>query len=915
MGTAAAIVSGQNLGGNKFNRFPGNDAAPQDILDYRDRHFAHYFTYRDRHMQRIVKNIYYDIGRQWVELNDAVLIDGARGYAFREMLSNSEVEYPRPVTNIIAPSIDVEFATLAKRQWIPKIPTYSPNPRIEASSKVAHEILLDRLDKLQWDTSRDSFIRNMITMGTATFHSFWDQSHFDVVWAAVSDPLECPSCGAVVADRKVPMGMMALRRDNPNATMTDLRDTDLNKDDMVGLNLCPQCAKSTLRPTNLTPETSQGQDIFGRDLGRMVPKGNTNLELLTPFEYYPHNAGIFQTPETMRQHGMCKVRSLDWIEEHWPEIIDNVQPEDPLDLLREHPLLGEWDIVGRFDNAGLDTGIFDNHCRVYELVAEPSHRYPKGRLIRIVGRDNPIIAENRALVVDLEDPNGKKIAHVPLVVFASARWKVREGEFWGKGLPDDLISVQNRINGIDSQTIDARERMGSPNLLVPDDSNLTGPESRSGYGTAKIFKYRVSLANPQSKPEVFGSILMPQGVNIERDQMMQDATRIIGPADIELGEAPRNVTTTSGLQILGEQAERRRGTRERGITTSFKRVWEHQLQMLWVLRDEPDEYAYQNPSGAWEVAEFTRDHIAGHTRVEVERQAYIDRSIMIRESTRQAITDGLVDIMDPLVRKKAIELMGLPNDLNEKSNVQIDQAKRVWVDFIDRGKVPVVDATLDDPFLNAQVLGTFLKQDEGRLRAEESGWPLLVPIIAGWQEELQRITLLDQKTRMQYGGEPPPEQANEMFARLQVEYAQAKDQYDLASSGRLGPLAKQATLQTPPPEPPLPPNFVPRQIEERIYLVWQKMIQNKVDMKQFYGVLARTQKDPDIVAFKVETFLRFRAVVEAYKLMAGPSAPAPGGVPPPGPPPGAAPGGQDGGPPVGSEPLPPKPPPTPPVPV
>jgi hypothetical protein len=910
-------MTGQNVAKQRYYRFPDEEASPAEIIAYRDRHFAEYFTYRDRHMQRIVKDIYYDIGRQWIELHGETLIEGARGYAFREMQNNIDIEIPRPVTNVVSPAIDVEFATLAKRQWVPKIPTFSRNPRIEASAKVAHEILTDRLKKLYWDTQRDTFIRNMITMGTAIFYSFWDASHYDLTWAAVSEPMECSRCGTLFANENVPVGLLALRQEMPNATVDMLRESDYPADESVKISTCPGCnTPDPLRKVDLTQETSRGRDPFGRPLGGMVPKGNTNLEILTPFEYYPQNAGIFMTPETTRMHGICKVRSLDWVEEHWPDIIDKVEPEDPVDLLREHPLLGEWDIVGRFDHA-LDAGIFDHHVRVYELIGEPTHRFPNGRLIRIIGKRQALIAENRQLVVDLEDTTGKKVAHVPLAMIAGARWKIRQGEYWGKALPDDIISPQNRINGIDSQTIDARERMGSPNLMIPEDADLQGPEYRSGYGTAKIFRYRLSALNPQAKPEVFGSILMPQGVNTERNAMMEDITKIIGPADIEIGEAPRNVTTTSGLQILGEQAERRRGTRERGVTTAFQRVWEHQLQMLWVLREEPDEYASESPDGIWEVKQFTRDNIAGHTRVEVERQAFIDRSIAIREATREAITDQLVDISDPLVRKKAIELMGLPNELNEKSNIQIDRAKRIWADFVDTGAVPVVDATLDDPFLNSQVLGTFLKQDEGIIIAQRAGWPMLAPLLAGWQQELEMVNEVDAKVRAQYGGEPPPQKAQEIYAQLKISYTQAKEKYDLAIGGALGPLAQQQAMNQPAPEAPLPPQFVPRQIEERIYLVWQKMLQAKINWNTFFGMIAARQlMKPEVAAANVDKFLRFRAVVEAYAKMAGPAAPAPGGMEPAaGPEPGPVPGGQEGGPPVGSEPLPPPPPPTPPTPV
>jgi hypothetical protein len=339
--------------------------------------------------------------------------------------------------------------------------------------------------------------------------------------------------------------------------------------------------------------------------------------------------------------------------------------------------------------------------------------------------------------------------------------------------------------------------------------------------------------------------------------------------------------------------------------------------MLWVLREESDEMEAEAPDGLWEKKQFNRDQIAGHTKVEVERQAYIDRSIAIREATREAITDQLVDLTDPLVRKKATELMGLPNDLNEKSNVQIDHAKRVWVDFVDEGTLRPIDGTLDDPFLNSQVLGTFLKSDQGQAISEAAGWRILGPLLAGWQEEFAMASMTDKQTRAQYGGEPAPEAAEEKYAELQVQYAETRNKYDESASGALGPLAQQAAQMEEPPTAPLPPVFLPRQIEERIFIVWQSMLQKKIDMTGLYGMLASEQlTPPEQVALSVERFLRFRAIVEGYNMMAGPEAPAPGGMEPPGgPKAGPLPGMEEGGPPVGAEPQPPAAPPTPPVPV
>lgn len=892
---------------NSFYRFPDLSAQESDIKSFRDRHFSRYATYRNRHMQRITTALYYILGRQWVQQDNKILPEGARGFAIRDMEDEENVELPRPVTNFVAPAVDTEFATLSKRQWVPKIPTFSRDPRMEAASKVADDVLNDRLKKLGWEDIRDRFILNLIHMGTATLHSFWEQSYYETSWVSVPEPHICMGCGAVLASRSLPKTMIVAIQNGSTASLADVPDDD----EEVEMTNCPKCASGLpLQRTELNEPQSRLLDAFGRPLGEDLPKGNTALELVTPFEYYPQNAGIGITPETARFHGIAKVRSLDWVEEHHPELIDEVTPESPTELMREHPLLGEWDLLGRYDYA-LDAGIYDHHVLVYDLFALPSYRFKDGRAIRLIGTTQQLIARNEALIRRVTDESGAEAA-VPTDCVCSAVWKPREGEFWGKTLADDLLSPQNRVNGIDAQVIEARERMGSPNLMIPEDANLDGPEYRSGYGLGKLFKYQPSAINPAAKPEVFGAVLMPSGVAQERTAAIDAMTRIIGPADIETGEAPRNITTTSGLQILGEQAERRRATRERGITSTFKKIWEHQLQLLWTLRVDDDTYEAKLPDGSWEVRQYNRQHIAGQTKVEIERQAYIDRSIIVRESTRQALVDQLYDASTPMARKKLLELMGLPTDVNEDTNLQIEHARRQWVDFVDNQMIPVIDPTLDNALIRFHVLGTMMLQDEGKNLAHSALWPDILPLIAGWKDEFATLSQQDAATRAQYGGEPAPEAAAEAYAQMTIKYQEAQAAYDQAMQAALdNPMAGQPP-STPPPTKPLPPIFLPMQPEQRVLAVWQSMFQRKLGPQGLATLILKkateSMADPIELTQRVSTFLRFRAIVDAYGLMSGPT-PAPGSAPGggqnPAPPP--APGTSPGGPPPTPE-TPPQPP-------
>lgn len=862
---------------SRYSRFPTAEADDSEIIGYRDTHFAEYQAYRNSILSDVARNILYRHGQQWIERDDAVVSDGARGFAWRAMQQNAEVERPMPVDNRITASIDVEFATLSKRQWQPKIPTFSRDPRREATAKVAGEILKDRLNKLSWDDIRDQYILNDICHGTAIIKSFWNESYYETTWIAETGAMVCRQCGKILSKPEVPSALVNILQQGRTVSLGDF--TGAPNDGLL-VN-CPVCA-GELEPLELDENMARGKDMFDRPLGKEVPKGNTDLEIISAFEYYPQNSGIYVSPLTIKQHGICKVRSLDWVDEHFPWLAGKIDPEPPEELLRYHPTLGQWDYMGRF-HPGWDSGMFDCHVRVFEMYAEPSYRYPEGRSVVVIGRRQDVIAENGPLLASIVDEQtGEKIS-VPKVKIAISVWKAVDDVLWGRGLPNDIISPQNRINGIDSQTVEARERMGSPNLMIPEDADLQGPEFDSSYGVGKLYRYSLSALAPNAKPEVFGSILMPAGVNEERATAETSITKIIGPADIEIGEAPRNVTTTSGLQILGEQAERRRGTRERSLTSAFKKIWEHQLQMLWVLRVDEDYYEDTTPDGSWELKQYNRQHIAGHTKVEIEKQAYIDRSIIMREASREAQTDmlyGPPDQLSPLARKKLLELRGLPTDVNEESNLQIDHARRVWVDFVDEGKIPVIDASIDDPVISFQVLGAMLKQDEGLQLSEESGWHAIVGDLAGWEQELDMLAQQDAMTRSVY---PNEETAEQDFAELTIAY-QAADEAFKAQQAFVQQQPVDPTMPPPlpqkPPQPPPPPVFIPRQIEKRILLVWGSMLKRTPTLEQWVMETSeREVKPPQEIQQRLEKYLRMRAYIEGFKILGGGMAPTPGTLP------------------------------------
>lgn len=847
-------------------RVPDLEATDGEILDFRDRHFNDEAVYRCRDLERAALNLHYTLGHQWIELDSSMLIDGVRGYVFKEIDTGEDGEMPRPVTNYIAPSVEVELSSLGKRELTPNVITTSRDPKVAAAAKTAKNILEDRMKKLNWPSMRELVTYLTVVTGTGALKSYWDETFTELTRIANPEAVKCIGCETTLASPYVESEKLS-GLSNP-AIASPVPSDDPEAPELSSLNACPTCPEPTpLEPYSMTPEEAEsGEDYFGRPMGMSVPKGNTAIEVVSPFDLFPQNGGVGLDPENCKVWGQCTVRDLDWIEERYPEACYELMPEDPQELMKLHPILGEWSVLGLY-NPAMDSGIYENHLRVYEIHSDKTYRFPLGRSIVIAGDK---ILENGTLYRQVENESGSMVM-VPKVKYAAARFKVRHGEFWGQGLVDDLISPQNRINGMDAQVIEARERMGSPNLLVPEDADMSGPEWNARYGAGKIMRYHANPAFPNSKPEVFGSILMPTEVYQERDRIVGDMKQVAGPQDVEIGEAPRNISTTSGLQLLGEQAERRRAPRERALIAMFESIWEHQLKLLWAFRAEPDDYDLQNEDGDWETRQFTRVDIFGQHKVIIEKQAFVNKSLQQSEGTREALADGLYNINSAAARKRILELRNLPTDVNDDENYQVDNSKAQYVDFVDEGIIPSIDETQDNFMIHKEVLGNLLQSPQGKRLEKAAGWPQILKLIAGWELELGNAEMADQAAIQFYGSRHlPPDQANEMYAQGILQFQAQEDQFNQMS--KAGEQMAQETGVPPPmamapPMPPPPPVFLPAAKEDKVYMTWMKMISAQM-APQGDPMMPGAPPQPLQLPPELDSFMKFRAVVDAYRLLA-----------------------------------------------
>lgn len=843
--------------------FPAKGSPQAELLWYRDRLMNRWAALRNMTMARIAINTWYFLGKQWANIDYASAFQGARGLLVREL---SEDEFPvRPVTNEVDPSVEQEIISLVKRQWQPKVVPTSNDPAIKAAAQVSNDQLNYRLNgrgQLSWPEKRHELGLHYSITGTGLIYTAWDRTYTDLRVSPAPDAVRCsdPSCPTKLYSRNVPLESLRARPPNIGEGITPVESDD-PAEALARLEYCPTC--STPRP--LVPyrpdpeEAENADDLYGRPLGVYEPRGATALEVDHPCEFYPENGGYRITPYNMRRWGRRKLRSMEWLEERYPHLVGSLAPDPVHELLYDDPLFGGLATPSMWSPA-LDSGILDNHKNVDEIVELPTFRHPLGRYVAATRDD--ILEDDDLLVA--QEIDGEEVL-VPRVVMSSARFKIRPQEFWGTGLPDHGISLQNRLNDFDAQLITHRKQMGKARIAITPGMWIEGPPVEDPSGAADFIIINPDPANPEMKSlPIQPPIAYPAEAYQERDRNQADIRRIMGPSNASIGQ-PSGIGTTSGLQLMVEMDEKSRALREEELVNAAKVSWSHLLQLEWVLRVDEDVYRVLGPTKTWKEEKYLGTALRGQHEVDIERAAYIAKSLVQREATREAIADQLIVIDGPVARRKALESYGVDVNINEDSNNQVDHSERIWSDFKDKNTVRVQDP-LDDPFIHYTVLGTHLRTEEGERIADEAGWEKIWPIVAGWKLELSEMTRLEQMSINFYRRPLSGLDAAKAYAQAEINYEQQLDlhhrQMAVVAAQRQDPATMAAGVPIVDPVPPMkPPKPValPQLLQERVFLVWSMMLQRAQWTPPTAGPTEALERDPMI-------YIRFRALVEAYHL-------------------------------------------------
>ncbi len=885
---------------------PTMHSSDEDIRGWIDRHMNIMSHRRRYHTQRAALNLWFYLGRQWIEAR-AELASGNGVYHFTEVYRNSLAAFPRPVTNIIAPAVDNEVARLGRKEFVPDAQPGQNKPEWMAAARLATDILDWEMGKSLWAQKREDLAFNLLIDAVSIMRTWWDENQTELSLISSGETSVCPGCNSKFASREVPRSFATLAAPTAQGPYDmlhkeTLRDVEEGPGEasalhpkgikQVEITVCPFCQEmNELQSYPLNEEEASEEDAFGRRLGMLVPTGETAIEAVSLHEYFPENGGINVEPHEQNINQQTSIRSLEYIALRYPEFEKELRPEEPRELIRYNPIYSE-PLLSGYMGYNLSTGYesYYNHAKLREIVIQP-HPHIRGLEEGAIFASAGEQVTKKPLMVTVDGAAGQH--KIPKVKYHFARFKRWPKNFWSRTVVDELVPIQRRLNELDAQMIDIRER-GKPNMWLPEGTTLYTRDDVQGSFTCIYYDPSDPNWNPQQGlypgQPIAGSPYMS-----ERDNTLRDAQMVGAPQDIEVGQAPGSVKTTSGLMLLDEAASTKRGPRERSLTLMFESGFSHVLEMNWAFRKEDVTYSIQREGGIYEQKTYTGTDLLGAMRVKMTAKAGYDQAIYNKEAAAEALQMGLVQLTSPDQIDRMLELMKLPKDLNERQHLQVLRAEEAWSDFIHERHIHTPDQTIEHPVTWYSVLGKRWFSDECVILQRTSGWQDLIPDIETWEEVKSQIEVLEIAQKPIYGPAPPDqwgsifEEGDKLVTKAKEDYDKSTESYSKAVASA-PPGAEGADIPERPTKPimdkfPKPPEegFLPQAMHQRIYEVWMRMLPKlRPAMTAAVGEDAQGKRPGPKTKklLDLRDLLQMRAVIESYRLAvmqaAGGPPPSPG---------------------------------------
>jgi hypothetical protein len=598
------------------------------------------------------ENILFYLGIQWLDW-----LPNPR----RFVPMNAPKWFPKPVTNEVYPRVERLMSQFLKASPVVAVRPNTNEPSDREAAKVGEQLCAHIAESVNDEDKLTRCALGLTLTGTVVSREWFDPNIGPIIEIpettlrqvpVMDDVAECPACG---------------HRDSPEAAMMP----------------CPMCQQAELVPSRAQAQGPDGgfmydwqreqvADALGQPIVHRFHQGEIQSEVIYPFEFYMDPKA--ETLEKAEWCGHVSYRDLEWIRRTFPDKARYVQEESNniVSSFYQEALL---QVVGQ-SSPGSETGgqRLTGGALVMVYEERPSEAFPKGLCI---------ITASKVLLYEGPLPLESEFS------YTLCQYSPVPGRAWGTTPVEQIVPLNRRLNGLDSQVIINRKTMLNPTILAPKGSGIK--PGQIGYRPGAVIEYNF-LGGGGVAPQIVPGVSLPAQIMQEREQILDAIERIAGTQDVLRGDVPPGVKSGVALNFLGEQAEMMHLPRakrwERFIAARAKK-----RLILAAQHYREERIVKVNGAGStWQVRRLTGSDLRYNTDVTVEAGSSLPRS---RTAQIQLLFDAMQEglfgdvVNNQLLRQQVLEEIGL---LGFQTEIGPDH-KRALVENakLDQGVMPEVD--------------------------------------------------------------------------------------------------------------------------------------------------------------------------------------------------------------------------------
>ena len=590
------------------------------------------------------RNLWYVLGRQWIEYQQR------HGWRDKRMAA----WIPRPVTNKCKETIQAIRAMFTSINLNVNVRPNGTDPKnvtaaatADAMSPLLHETHL-------MDQAMSEFDFWLLVTGNAFLHAYID---YDVKHGMLTiGMMECATCQTVTEESK-------LTGPQP---------------------ICPTC--KTAGAQNFTPAIDPATNAPAT---KQILKGTPSTMVLSPLEIaFPNSYTRFgDLPYVTRSRWRTKRYYESHPDPQMQALAQTItwqkSPQDhSLALFTSLVQTNDLGITPTYWSEGSGRGgEHDEGVTEYEVWMKPTVQYPDGLVFRVVG-------DSKApLIVHLDEENlpgplpYTDAEHNPLFTFAHATFEHVGGRILGSGALDQIIQKQDQLNQLDSQILLCLQRMANPVWLEPKGAEIQKLTGMPGL----VIKWNPLTVGGQAKPERVAGLPIDASLMSLREQYLKDIEELTGTYDILKGQKPAGVEAFSAIQALIERSQARFSSVFKSRGNAYKDWFKFAIELEREFG--PDERVRQTmtPARTWTYQIFKNTQLQGSVNVVIEDGSQQPKTNLgMRAAVEHASSLGLLDMKDPETQYEGLKLFGLTGmipsmDIAVQSALQKQQAFEDWI--------------------------------------------------------------------------------------------------------------------------------------------------------------------------------------------------------------------------------------------